>query len=168
MRQDLHMSVDLVGYRANVGIVLCNCHRQVLWARRSRHDGWQFPQGGVEEGETAEQAAYRELFEEVGLRPQHVELVGHTREWLRYDVPGVYLRSNKSSFRGQKQMWFLFRMLASDGDICLDRCDRPEFDTWRWVDYWLPTRQVIFFKRAVYQVALRELAPLLQGENLSF
>ena len=88
MPDDTHNVSDADGYRPNVGIVLFNNLGQVLWARRTRHDGWQFPQGGVEQGETIEQAAYRELFEEVGLRPQNVQLVGRTRQWLRYDVPG--------------------------------------------------------------------------------
>ncbi len=149
------------GYRPNVGIVLFNGARQVLWARRSRRDGWQFPQGGIEDGETLEQAAYRELFEEVGLRPENVELVGRTQSWLRYEVPGN-LRSRHTRFRGQKQVWFLMRMLAEDSDICLDHSPAPEFDRWQWVDYWLPPRKVVSFKRAVYRSALSELEPLLR------
>ena len=99
MVEQLHSVSDDDGYRPNVGIVLFNSTGQVLWARRSRHDGWQFPQGGIEQGETVEQAAYRELYEEVGLRPQNVELVGRTRNWLRYDVPGS-LRSRSTTFKG--------------------------------------------------------------------
>ena len=161
MPDDTHNVSDADGYRPNVGIVLFNNLGQVLWARRTRHDGWQFPQGGVEQGETIEQAAYRELFEEVGLRPQNVQLVGRTRQWLRYDVPGK-LRSRRTTFRGQKQMWFLMRMLAADDKICLDHSAVPEFDYWQWVDYWLPVKQVVAFKRTVYETALSELQPLLQ------
>ena len=117
MVEQLPSVSDDDGYRPNVGIVLFNSTGQVLWARRSRHDGWQFPQGGIEQGETVEQAAYRELYEEVGLRPQNVELVGRTRNWLRYDVPGS-LRSRSTTFKGQKQVWFLMKMLASDHAIC--------------------------------------------------
>ena len=161
MVEQLHAVSNDDGYRPNVGIVLFNNTGQVLWARRSRHDGWQFPQGGIEQGETLEQAVYRELYEEVGLHPQNVELVGRTRNWLRYDVPGS-LRSRSTTFRGQKQVWFLMKMLASDHTICLDHSDAPEFDRWRWVDYWLPPRKVVSFKRSVYELALSELEPMLR------
>ena len=161
MVEQLHSVSDDDGYRPNVGIVLFNSTGQVLWARRSRHDGWQFPQGGIEQGETVEQAAYRELYEEVGLRPQNVELVGRTRNWLRYDVPGS-LRSRSTTFKGQKQVWFLMKMLASDHAICLDHSEAPEFYRWRWVDYWLPPRKVVSFKRGVYELALSELEPMLR------
>ena len=160
MDEKLHSVSDADGYRPNVGIVLINSAGQVLWARRSRHDGWQFPQGGIEQGETLEQAAYRELYEEVGLRQQNVELVGRTRDWLRYDVPGS-LRSRSTKFKGQKQVWFLMKLLASDRAICLDHSDVPEFDQWQWVDYWLPPRKVVSFKRSVYELALSELEPML-------
>ena len=152
--------IDADGYRHNVGSVLCNSQIQVLWARRSRHDGWQFPQGGVEIKESAIDAVYRELYEEVGLSPRHVRMVGSTRSWLRYDVPIVNQRANGVRFRGQKQMWFLLQMLADDSDIRLDLGEKPEFDRWQWVDYWTPVRQIIAFKRNVYRRALTELEPL--------
>ena len=154
-------SIDSDGYRPNVGIILCNGDGQVLWARRRRHDGWQFPQGGVEKGESIIDAVYRELYEEVGLLPAHVEVIGCTQQWLRYDVPRPYVRSSGISFRGQKQMWYLLRMLADDTEVCLDHSEQPEFDKWRWVDYWLPLEQIVPFKRTVYRRALTELEPML-------
>ena len=160
--------IDTDGYRRNVAIVLCNSQAQVLWARRSRHDGWQFPQGGVEHNETAEDAVYRELFEEVGLLSRHVRMMGRTRTWFYYDVPADYYHTRDVHFRGQKQMWFLFQMLANDSDICLNTVAKPEFDLWKWVNYWTPVRQIIPFKRKVYRSALTELEPLtLQLVNLS-
>jgi putative (di)nucleoside polyphosphate hydrolase len=161
MRESGHRSIDSDGYRPNVGIILCNGDDQVLWARRRRHDGWQFPQGGVEKGESIIDAVYRELFEEVGLLPTHVEVIGCTQQWLRYDVPRNYLRSSGIAFRGQKQMWYLLRMLADDTEVCLDHSEQPEFDEWRWVDYWLPLEQIVPFKRTVYRRALTELEPML-------
>jgi putative (di)nucleoside polyphosphate hydrolase len=154
--------IDEHGYRPNVGIILCNNAKQVLWARRRGRDGWQFPQGGIKSHEEPEQALYRELYEEVGIEPRHVQVLGRTREWLRYDIPEDYLRHNpRRPFRGQKQIWFLLRFLGSAADVCLDRADKPEFDSWRWIDYWSALEEIIDFKRAVYQQALTELEPLL-------
>lgn len=149
--------LDRDGYRANVGIIVCNHSSQVLWARRIRHDGWQFPQGGVERKESPRQAAYRELFEEVGLYPHQVRLLGITQKWYRYDVPN---RPN-NRFRGQKQQWFLFHLTGEDEDVCLDRSHKPEFDGWCWVDYWHPLNNIISFKRGVYKEALSELEPIM-------
>jgi len=148
-------------YRPNVGIIVCNRKGQVLWARRTRLDGWQFPQGGVEEEETCDQAAYRELQEEVGLKQTHVRLLASTDNWFRYDLPRRYLRDG-SIFRGQKQRWYLFEMLVSDQCVNLSTYQHPEFDAWRWVDYWLPLQQIIDFKRNVYRQALTELEPFVR------
>ena len=79
--------IDRQGYRPNVGIILCNDAGKVFWARRSGEDSWQFPQGGIRRNETPEQALYRELAEEVGLGPEHVEVIGRTARWLRYRIP---------------------------------------------------------------------------------
>ncbi len=153
--------LDSEGYRPNVAIVVCNIKGKVLWARRSSRDGWQFPQGGVEKDETAEDAAFRELYEEVGLRREHVRLVGRTQSWLKYDVPRFHLSARRGHFRGQKQLWFLFQLTGADSDVRLDAVSRPEFDRWRWVDYWDPVDRIVEFKRHVYQRALAELEPLV-------
>lgn len=153
--------IDEHGYRPNVGIVLCNSCNQVFWARRSGQDGWQFPQGGVRQQENVEQAMFRELYEEVGLAPLHVEILGRTRDWLHYDIPGDYRRNPHSPFRGQKQIWFLLRLLGRDEDVRLNLSERPEFDAWRWIEYWSVLEHIISFKREVYQRALTELEPLL-------
>lgn len=157
--------IDAEGYRPNVGIIVCNNSSQVLWARRASRDGWQFPQGGMEPNESAQEAAYRELQEEVGLLPQHVRLAGRTQDWLRYDVPRKLLRRREYGFCGQKQIWFLFHLIGTEDDICLDACDNPEFDAWRWVNYWDPLQQIVKFKRYVYEQALIELKPYLSGVN---
>ena len=155
--------IDEHGYRPNVGIILCNPENHVFWARRAGRDGWQFPQGGIKSHETLEQALYRELYEEVGLARSHVDVLGRTRDWLHYDIPEDYLRRvGSQSFRGQKQVWFLLRLVGCDTDVCLDRANRPEFDTWRWIDYWSALDQIITFKREVYRRALTELEPLLK------
>jgi len=155
--------IDRDGYRPNVGIVLCNRKNEVFWGKRVREHSWQFPQGGIKAGETPEAAMYRELKEEVGLDPGHVKVLGRTRDWLRYDVPEQWLRRDwRSNYRGQKQIWFLLRMVGRDCDVCLRASDKPEFDAWRWNDYWVPMEAVIHFKRDVYQRALQELARFLR------
>lgn len=155
--------LDKEGYRSNVGIVLCNQANQVFWARRTGHDGWQFPQGGMRSNESPEQAMYRELEEEIGLLQHHVELVGKTSDWLRYDIPDrMRRRQKKGEFKGQKQIWFLLRFIGCEADVCLDRHVRPEFDDWCWVEYWEPASDIVEFKRDVYHQALTELELLLK------
>ena len=152
--------IDSQGFRANVGILLANDRGQVLWARRvGGRDAWQFPQGGINNGESPEQALYRELHEEVGLMPEAVEVLATTRGWLRYRLPRRFIRKGQDPVCiGQKQKWFLLRMLGDDADVRLDMNDKPEFDNWRWVSYWYPLNQVISFKREVYRRAMKELA----------
>jgi putative (di)nucleoside polyphosphate hydrolase len=158
--------LDKEGYRPNVGIVLCNYEDQVLWARRVNHDGWQFPQGGVKPNESPTDAMFRELREEIGLKPKHVEIIGRTSDWLKYDLPQPNRhRRGHPRFRGQKQIWYLLRLTGHDSDVCLNRSECPEFDHWRWVTYWQPLKQVIHFKRGVYQAALKELETFLSVED---
>ncbi|MEI6182116.1 MAG: RNA pyrophosphohydrolase [Polynucleobacter sp.] len=159
--------LDREGYRPNVGIVLLNGRNEVFWGKRVGQHSWQFPQGGIQHGESPEQAMYRELHEEVGLLPEHVQIVGRTRDWLRYDVPEEYLRRqhatrvHRTAYRGQKQIWFLLRLVGLDSDIQLRASDHPEFDAWRWVPFWIQLDGVIDFKREVYELALSELARYL-------
>lgn len=156
--------LDREGYRPNVGIILLNRDKKVFWGKRIREHSWQFPQGGIKPGESPETAMYRELMEEVGLLPQHVKVLGRTRDWLRYDVPNTWLRRDwRGNYRGQKQIWFLLQMLGQDGDIYLNASTSPEFDRWRWHEYWAPAEEVVEFKRYVYESALTELSRLIVG-----
>jgi putative (di)nucleoside polyphosphate hydrolase len=156
--------VDAEGFRPNVGIVLASAAGQVLWAKRIGMDAWQFPQGGVNPGENPEQALYRELREELGLAHADVQLLGATREWLRYTLPHRYVRKGRiPRCIGQKQKWFALRLASPDSAVRFDLGEPPEFDRWRWVDYWHPLREVVAFKRAVYDAALHELEPLLKA-----
>ena len=157
------MVIDRAGYRLNVGIILVNEQHRVFWGRRSGHDAWQFPQGGLATGETSVQAMYRELHEEVGLDKEDVEVIGSTKRWLKYRLPKQYLRHGSEPLViGQKQKWFLLKLIASEQKVKLDLSDSPEFDSWRWIDFHEPEGQVIFFKRQVYAQALKELEPLLK------
>ena len=157
--------IDRDGYRPNVGIILCNSKNDVFWGKRIKEHSWQFPQGGINFGETPEQAMYRELMEEVGLAPNHVKILGRTREWLRYDVPHNWVKREwRGSYKGQKQIWFLLRLVGRDCDVSLRASERPEFDAWRWNHYWVPLDSVIEFKRDVYRQALSELAKYLKRQ----
>lgn len=154
--------IDADGFRANVGMIVAQSDGRVLWAKRVGQNAWQFPQGGIRRGETPEQAVYRELQEELGLCKRDVECLGVTQGWLRYRLPAHLIRrGNVPLCIGQKQKWFLLRMKGTEADIRFDCGDRPEFDGWRWVDYWQPINEVVSFKRDVYRRALDELAPLL-------
>jgi putative (di)nucleoside polyphosphate hydrolase len=109
---------------------------------------------------------FRELHEEVGLRSEHVRVIARTRDWLRYQVPDHYIRKDaRGHYKGQKQIWFLLMLVGRDSDLDLRASDHPEFDAWRWNDYWVPLDMVIEFKREVYQLALTELSRFLPRQN---
>jgi len=154
--------IDSEGFRAGVGIIVANQDNKLLWARRIRQNAWQFPQGGLQEGETPEQTLYRELYEELGLESTDVELLGSTKGWLPYWLPSHLQRPHIQPLCiGQKQKWFLLRLTGKEEKIDFNATNSPEFDRWRWVHYWYPIRQVIAFKRHVYRRALEELSVFL-------
>lgn len=154
--------IDSDGFRANVGIILSNPEGKVFWARRSGQNAWQFPQGGIQPNESPVDAMFRELYEETGLSADHVDVIGKTRGWLRYRIPKHLIRHrSKPLCIGQKQIWFCLRLIGSESNFNLQHSENPEFDRWRWVDYWKPVEDIVFFKRKVYKKALKELEPLL-------
>ncbi len=109
---------------------------------------------------------YRELYEEIGLNPEHVKILGRTKGWLRYEVPTQWIRREwRGAYRGQKQIWYLLRLIGRDSDISLRASSHPEFDAWRWHNYWVPLETVIEFKREVYQLALNELVRFLDADK---
>ena len=151
--------IDSDGFRPNVGIILVNQVDEVLWARRIGQNSWQFPQGGIKAEEAPEDAMYRELYEEIGLREGDVSVLGATKGWLRYRLPKKMIRYNSQPLCvGQKQKWFLLRMLSDDSEVSVNNCDNPEFDGWQWVSYWYPLGQVVSFKREVYRRAMKDLS----------
>lgn len=162
--------IDQDGFRPNVGMVIFNRNGQVLWARRIRQNSWQFPQGGIKEDESEEDAMYRELYEEMGLRRQDVYIVQTSRRYYRYRVPKRMLNARRDrDYQGQKQRWFLLSLVEGaslDDIIRFNRSKHPEFDGWRWVSYWYPVRNVIPFKRDVYRKILTEFAPAVLGLEL--
>jgi putative (di)nucleoside polyphosphate hydrolase len=153
--------IDSNGFRANVGIVLMHKSGSVFFGRRLGGAGWQFPQGGVLQGERPEEALYRELREEIGLQRRDVELVGHSSRWLRYRLPArLVRRDQRPRCIGQKQRWFLLKLKHDEVQFDFGQTGEPEFDQWRWASFWEPAREVVYFKRRVYVRALQELAPL--------
>ncbi|MBY0379859.1 MAG: RNA pyrophosphohydrolase, partial [Burkholderiales bacterium] len=148
-------------YRLNVGVVLLGKDNQVFWGRRKGESSWQFPQGGLYEDEEVEVAMFRELNEELGLNSEHVQILGCTNDWLYYDVPSIYNRSYNKTYRGQKQIWYLLKLIGKDHDINVKFHKEQEFDAWRWIDYWEPIDLVIDFKQEVYRKALNELTQFL-------
>ena len=159
--------IDAEGFRANVGIILANTDNKLLLGGRVGAKGWQFPQGGMLKGEEPIDAMFRELHEEVGLEAADVEVLGVTRDWLRYRLPDKFIRRNSQPLCiGQKQRWFMLRLVASDEKVRFDRAIKPEFDRIRWVQFWRPVNEVIYFKRRVYARALHELGPTVFPEGL--
>ena len=160
MLAGLHMTdfIDHHGYRANVGIVLMNGRDQLLLGGRTGGRGWQFPQGGIQRDEELMDALFRELTEEIGLGREDVTVLASTANWLHYRLPERFVRHGSQPLCiGQKQRWFLLRMMRGEERIRFDTTDQPEFERWRWVEYWDPVREVIYFKRRVYARALKEL-----------
>ena len=140
--------LDKEGYRPNVGIILLNQRNEVFWGKRIGQHSWQFPQGGIQQGENPKDAMLRELQEEIGLlRRQNQQ------------------RPRRVAYKGQKQIWFLLRMIGQDSAINLRAFDQPEFDAWRWSSYWIALDDVIEFKRKVYELALCELAKYLSRKS---
>lgn len=153
--------IDSDGFRPNVAMVVMKNDGRVFWAQRTNNDGWQFPQGGMNSDETPEEAMYRELREETGLLPDQVELLGSTPGWLRYQLPKRYQRSkSKPLCIGQKQVWFLLRLIDDNFEFDFNSTADPEFRDFRWVNFWYPADNVIRFKRRVYRQALTLLEPL--------
>jgi putative (di)nucleoside polyphosphate hydrolase len=151
---------DLSGHRPNVGIVLFNRDGQVWLGRRLQTPppyNWQFPQGGVDEGEDLYPAALRELEEETGV--VSVKLLAQTEGWIVYDFPPEVMRSGRArGWKGQKQAWFALRFTGEDSEIRLDAHGEPEFDAWRWGKLEAAPDLVVPFKRLAYEAVVRAFA----------
>jgi len=158
--------IDHQGYRLNIGIIVINDSNQLLWAKRIGQNAWQFPQGGVQQGERLNQALFRELKEELGLNPSDVEIVTSTEGFLKYRLPAGLIRyDNHPLCIGQKQKWYLLRLKAPENQIDLCSNGKPEFESWMWVPYWYPLKHVISFKKDVYRRALLAFSEVLFGAS---
>ena len=150
------------GYRPNVAMVVINSMNKVLICRRKNTRTWQFPQGGIDNGEDIEKAMFRELSEEVGLSKADVSLVGESEGTITYDIPKT-IRSKVlgGKFKGQEQKWFLLKIKKDNTEIKLDNEAFPEFDKYEWVSFWQPLNRIVDFKREAYREALSELRFLI-------
>ena len=149
-------------YRPGVGVMLANAAGLVWVGRRiDTPDGWQMPQGGIDDGEAAAAAALRELHEEIGT--DRAEIIAESKDWYRYDLPPHLLgKAWKGRYRGQEQRWFLLRFTGSDADIDI-ATEHPEFDAWQWVAPGALCDLIVPFKRAVYEQVVAEFRPQLDA-----
>jgi putative (di)nucleoside polyphosphate hydrolase len=156
-------------YRPNVGLALFHRDGPVFLGKRFGAEGpyqWQMPQGGVDRGETPVEAAIRELEEEVGVRPHHIDVLEETDDWLYYEFP-TNLRvtmKQRGRFIGQRQKWFAFRFKGRDADIRLDT-HTPEFSDWRWAALEAAPELVIPFKRPTYEEVARRFRRHSAGDT---
>ena len=146
------------GYRANVGIVISNPNGKVFFAKRRYQSGWQFPQGGIKEGESPKKAMWRELLEETGLKKKDIDLVKVSDNWYQYNLPKKNIRKNGKgrTVIGQRQKWFLLSFNNDSELISLDKSAEQEFDSWKWIDPEKSINQVIGFKKEVYRQVINE------------
>jgi putative (di)nucleoside polyphosphate hydrolase len=159
-------------YRPCVGVMILN-REGLVWAGRripvgnSEYDGspqlWQMPQGGIDKGEDPLEAAYRELYEETGMKT--VSLLAEAKDWINYDLPpqliGIGL---KGKFRGQTQRWFAFRFEGDEKEIAINPPPgghEPEFDAWEWKAMHTLPELIVPFKRAVYDEVVSQFAHLV-------
>lgn len=165
-RKRRFLVIDEQGFRQGVGIILVNDKKQVFLAKRIGKVAWQFPQGGMKDKETPEEAMYRELKEEIGLQAEDVKVLATTRRWLRYRLPRRLVRHySKPICIGQKQKWFLLKLINQQAIFNLTLSEKPEFDAWAWVSYWYPLTQVVAFKRRVYNLAMKEFARIVLSKR---
>ncbi|WP_417728683.1 RNA pyrophosphohydrolase [Roseovarius sp.] len=145
-------------YRRCVGVMLANPDGYVFVGQRIDNDtaAWQMPQGGIDPGETPQEAALRELWEETGVTSDKVRIEAETMGWIPYDLPhDIVPRIWKGRYKGQEQKWVLMRFLGTDADVNIVT-DHPEFSEWRWLPPSELVANIVPFKRAVYASVLDE------------
>ena len=148
-------------YRLNVGLIIVNNYGKVLICKRKNSNQWQFPQGGIDKGETPIEAAKREIFEEVGIKPSKIKVLGKIKDWVKYEIPKELAKKSfkEKGIVGQKQKWFIFKIKT---EACISFVNDPdnEFDDFAWVSYWRPIALIVSFKKEVYRNVLAELLPI--------
>ena len=149
--------INLLPYRLGVGLVIINDQLEIFTGRRlDNTKAWQMPQGGIDNNEIPLEAAYREMYEETGIRKSKVTLLKQTKTWYRYDLPQEI--QNKfwgGKFRGQSQKWFLFKFIGTEFDINIETKDQ-EFSDWKWSEKTEMLDSIVPFKRSLYQSVLKD------------
>ena len=151
-------------YRPCVGIMMANRQGQVFVGQRidsKEGDAWQMPQGGIDDGESAEEALVRELWEETGVTADLIDVIARSAQEHLYDLPEELAgRLWGGKYRGQAQRWFLLRFKGEDEQIGI-ATEHPEFSSWRWVDADQLVELIVPFKRPVYRDVVQEFRELL-------
>ena len=149
--------INLLPYRLGVGLVIINDQLEIFTGRRlDNTKAWQMPQGGIDNNEIPLEAAYREMYEETGIKKSKVTLLKQTKTWYRYDLPQEI--QNKfwgGKFRGQSQKWFLFKFIGNEFDINIETKDQ-EFSDWKWSKKTEMLDSIVPFKRSLYQSVLKD------------
>lgn len=149
-------------YRPCVGVMLLDAQGRIFVGERKDTSGaWQMPQGGIDPGEEPQEAALRELWEEIGVTKDKIEVIGQTSDWLTYDLPEHLLgKVWKGKYRGQKQLWFVLRFKGSDTDVNIET-EHPEFGRWKWSNAADLVSEIVPFKRDIYEALVKEFGALL-------
>lgn len=155
---------ETLPYRPGVGMMLVNNAGLVFVGRRfdTTAEAWQMPQGGIDEGEDPWPAAVRELEEETGVAPHHVELICEAPGWLTYDLPPELVgKLWKGKYRGQRQKWYAMRFLGTDADINIATA-HPEFKAWQWASLDTLAGLIVPFKYQLYTEIVAAFGPMIQ------
>ena len=156
--------MDKKNYRRGVGMIIMNNDGLFWLGKRLNTKAWQFPQGGIDKGESVREAMYRELQEETGLNQESVEIVSISKRWLVYHIPHVFQRHNKK-FDGAMQKWYLLKLIGEESCVNLNATGHAEFDDWKWGDKETAIKSVIKFKRDVYKSIFKEFKDDLEESD---
>jgi putative (di)nucleoside polyphosphate hydrolase len=166
MTHDAHQKdLKLLPYRRGVGLMIIDHQHRVFVGRRTdtKSNAWQMPQGGIDLGETASSAAFREMKEEIGSNNGYI--LAESKYWYSYDLPKFLIpRLWNGEFRGQKQKWFLIKFIGTDQDININT-DNPEFNAWQWINCEKLLEVIIPFKLKLYQAILKEFTVIINASK---